>query len=47
VPTFGQAIQQALTPAEAARLEAHVRPLVEAQQQTWREAYAYLQATKS
>jgi arsenite methyltransferase len=46
VPTFGQAIGQALTPAEAARLKAHLRPLVEAHEQTWRMAHAYLRATR-
>jgi ubiquinone/menaquinone biosynthesis C-methylase UbiE len=45
-PTVGEAIEQALTPAEAATFEAHLRPLVEAQAGKRHGAHAYLRATK-
>jgi hypothetical protein len=39
-------MQQALTPSEAERFEAHLRPLVERGQRIRREAAAYLWAVK-
>lgn len=41
-PTLGEAIEQALTPEEAARFEAHLRPLVEANAGRLRGAFAFL-----
>lgn len=46
VPTLREAIDQALTPEEAARLEFHLRPLVEQGRGRRRLAAAYLWATK-
>jgi arsenite methyltransferase len=46
-PTLAEAIQQALTPAEAAEFRAHLRPLIELSKGTHREAVAYLWATKT
>jgi arsenite methyltransferase len=46
IPTIGEAMQQALTPAERDRLTAHLRPLVEKGRGTWRTATAYLYAIK-
>jgi arsenite methyltransferase len=46
IPTIGEAIEQALTPAERDRLEAHLRPLVEEGRGKWRMAEAHLAATK-
>ena len=45
-PTLKEAMQQALTPSEAERFEAHLRPLVERGQRIRREAVAYLWAVK-
>jgi SAM-dependent methyltransferase len=47
IPTFGQALQQALTPAEASALINHLKPLVEAGTGVDRMALAYLTAVKS
>lgn len=44
--TLEEAMQQALTPSEARRFEAHLRPLVERGQRIRREAVAYLWAVK-
>lgn len=46
IPTLAEALQQALTPEEAATLLAHLHPLVEARQGTTRRAFAYLLAVK-
>jgi ubiquinone/menaquinone biosynthesis C-methylase UbiE len=46
-PTLAEAMQQALTPAEAAQFTAHVRPLIEQSKGTHRSAVAYLWATKT
>lgn len=46
VPTLEEAMQEALTPEETARCVAHLRPLMERGQGTWREAVAYLWAVK-
>ena len=46
-PTLKEAMQQALTPSEAERFEAHLRPLVERGQRIRWEAVAYLWAVKS
>jgi arsenite methyltransferase len=46
IPTHAEAIAQALTPSEAERFEAHLRPLVEAGQGELRHAAAHLWATK-
>jgi arsenite methyltransferase len=45
-PTLKEGMQQALTPSEAERFEAHLRPLVERGQRIRREAVAYLWAVK-
>jgi ubiquinone/menaquinone biosynthesis C-methylase UbiE len=45
-PTLKEAISEALTTDEAARLEVQMRPLVEARQGTFRLAKAYLWAVK-
>lgn len=45
-PTLAEVIERALTPAEAARLEAYLRPLVESGQGIHRMAVAYLWAVK-
>lgn len=45
-PTFGETIDAALSPDEAARLETHLRPLVESGQGSNRLAGAYLTAVK-
>jgi ubiquinone/menaquinone biosynthesis C-methylase UbiE len=45
-PTLGEALEQALTPAEQAEFEAHLRPLVEADAGRARRANAFLSATK-
>ena len=47
IPTFGQALQQALTPGEASALVNHLKPLVEAGTGVDRMALAYLTAVKS
>ncbi len=46
IPDLAQAMQHSLTPAEAAALAAHLRPLVEAGQGVSRSAVAYLWAAK-
>jgi SAM-dependent methyltransferase len=46
IPTFGEAMEQALTGAERKQLEAHLRPLVERGGGAWRMATAHLVATK-
>lgn len=45
-PSLVEAIEEALTPAEAERFVAHVRPLYEARAGTSRYAVAYLRAVK-
>jgi hypothetical protein len=45
-PTVGETIAASLSSEEAAKLEAHLRPLVEAGDASSREAHAYLTATK-
>ena len=46
IPTLAEAMGEALTPAEAERFTAHLRPLVEARQGAHRLAVAYLWAVK-
>jgi len=46
IPSIGEAIPQALSPDEAERFIAHLRPLVESRRGTRRSAVAYLWATK-
>jgi arsenite methyltransferase len=46
IPTFREAIEQALTAVEREQLTAHLRPLVEQGRGEWRMASAYLAATK-
>ena len=46
IPTLEEAIQQTLTPEEAEKFIAHLRPLVEGRQQVRRWAGAYLWAVK-
>lgn len=46
IPTFAEAMEQALTAAERERLVAHLRPLVEQGRGEWRMASAHLVATK-
>jgi arsenite methyltransferase len=46
IPTLADAMEQTLTPEERERLAAHVRPLVERGEGTYRGAVAYLWATK-
>jgi ubiquinone/menaquinone biosynthesis C-methylase UbiE len=46
IPTLSEAIAQVLTAEEAARFAAHMRPLVETGNGTYRSAVAYLVATK-
>ena len=46
IPTIGEAMEQALTPAERGRLTEHLRPLVEDGCGEWRMATAYLAGTK-
>jgi arsenite methyltransferase len=45
-PTLGDAIERALTPEEAERFEAHLRPLVEANAGRMRMAFAFLRGVK-
>lgn len=45
-PPFGEALDQALSPAEAAELTAYLRPLVESGAGVERRALAYLTAAK-
>ena len=47
IPTFGQALRQALTPAEASALVDYLKPLVETGAGVDRLALAYLTAQKS
>jgi ubiquinone/menaquinone biosynthesis C-methylase UbiE len=47
MPTVGEAVERALTPEEARRFEAHLRPLVERGEGITRSAVAYLSATKA
>jgi arsenite methyltransferase len=47
IPTLAEAMRQALTPAEAARLSAHLRPLVEHGDGQQRSAVTYLWALRS
>jgi ubiquinone/menaquinone biosynthesis C-methylase UbiE len=46
IPTFAEAMDEALSPAERKELTAHLRPLVEEGRGTWRMAHAYLWAEK-
>ena len=46
-PPFGEAMEEALSTEERARFTSHLRPLVEAGQQRWPVAVAYLKAVKS
>jgi hypothetical protein len=46
IPTFAEAMEQVLSPEEAARFVAHTRPRVEQGLGRWRMATAYLWATK-
>ena len=45
-PTLEEAMAEALTPREAERFAAHLRPLVERAERTSRDAVAYLRAVK-
>jgi hypothetical protein len=45
-PSLAEAIEEALTPDEAERFVAHLRPLYEARATTARFAVAYLRAVK-
>jgi ubiquinone/menaquinone biosynthesis C-methylase UbiE len=47
VPTLEEAMREALTPEEAERFTAYLRPLVEGGRGTWRMAMAYLWAVKT
>lgn len=47
IPTFGEALAQALSPAEAAEFTRHLRPLVESGAGLERMAIAHLTATKN
>ncbi len=46
IPTFAEAMDQALTPEERAQVAEHLRPLVEEGKGVWRMAHAYLTAVK-
>jgi ubiquinone/menaquinone biosynthesis C-methylase UbiE len=46
IPTFAEAMEEALSPAERKRVAAHLKPLVEEGRGVWRMAHAYLWATK-
>ena len=46
IPTFAEAMDVALTPAERERVTEHLRPLVEEGKGVWRMAHALLKATK-
>jgi len=46
IPTFAEAMDQALTPEERERVTEHLRPLVEEGRGVWRMAHAYLKAIK-
>ena len=46
-PTYGEAVERALTPEEATRLETYLRPLVdEGRPGRFRQAYAYVTAQR-
>lgn len=47
IPTFAEAMDEALSSAERERVAAHLRPLVEEGRGVWRMAHAYLWATKA
>jgi arsenite methyltransferase len=46
IPTFAEAMDQALTPGEREQVTEHLRPLVEEGRGVWRMAHAYLTAVK-
>ncbi len=46
IPTFAEAMDQALTPEERDQVAEHLRPLVEQGKGVWRMAHAYLTAVK-
>ena len=46
IPTFQEAMHQALTPHEIEEFTNYLRPLVETGQGIYRDAWMYLQATK-
>ena len=46
IPTFAQAMEQALTPEERRRVSDHLRPLVEQGRGVWRMAHAFLTGSK-
>ena len=46
IPTIGEAMERALTPAEREQFAEHLRPLVEEGKGVWRMAQAYLTAVK-
>jgi SAM-dependent methyltransferase len=46
IPTFAEAMEEALSPAERKRVASHLRPLVEEGRGLWRMAHAYLWASK-
>jgi arsenite methyltransferase len=46
IPTFAEAMDQALTPEERERVVEHLRPLVERGDGVWRMAHAYVAAAK-
>jgi arsenite methyltransferase len=46
IPTFAEAMEEALSLAERERVASHLRPLVEEGRGLWRMAHAYLWATK-
>lgn len=46
IPTFAEAMDEALTSAERERVVSHLKPLVEEGRGVWRMAHAYLSATK-
>ena len=46
VPSLEEVAERVLSPEQARRLLAHLRPLVEAGERTRRQAAAYLRATK-
>jgi SAM-dependent methyltransferase len=46
IPTFAEAMEEALTPAERERVVSYLKPLVEEGHGIWRMAHAYLWATK-
>ncbi len=46
LPTLGEAMEEALTPAERGRLTAHLRPLVERGEGEWRMAFAHVSGVR-